>query len=102
MSTQTAPGNRDLQAPSRHARQHKARVKVELAMGEANLLDVLRDPPQSARLDKILLSLPWFGEARVERICTEARLYPRRLLARMSEQERGRLVLYLRKRGWIE
>lgn len=99
MSTGTLERPR-LSCDSLVVRQAKARTKEHLRDG-GDLIAVLRDPPQSLRLDEALLCVPRFGEYNLERLCRSADLYPRWRLSRMTERQLGRLVRALREAGIV-
>lgn len=97
----TATLSERLNGDSTAVRQAKSRAKRGLREGRVELVDVLRDPPQALRLDETLLALPGIRESKLRSTCEQTGLYARAHLDSLTEQERGRLVLFMRERGWI-
>ena len=76
-------------------RQQRAEIKQALRNGDANVVDLLVDPPEfllTARLSEILLAAPGYGQVRVSRLLTRFRISPVKAIGTLSERQRQELA----------
>ena len=81
-------------------RRARAELKRELAAGRIKLAQVLSDPPPSvrtARLRELLLAVPKFGPARVQRALAHCRIADAKTVAGLSDRQRSELIELLRR-----
>src|SRR2546423_12945094 len=79
-------------------RTRRASLKRDLKAGRTQIHGLLLDPPeylQTAKVFDLLLAVPKYGRAEVNRILTQGRLSPSQTIEGLSERQRGELVSYL-------
>lgn len=76
-------------------RSQRAQLKRDVAAGTVRIVDVLARPPEFAeteRVSALLLAVPKYGNARVTRLLTKARISDSKRLAGLSERQRAELI----------
>ena len=78
-------------------RTGRAQLKRELATDSVRIEDILAQPPEYARTQKVyelLLALPKYGPERVSRLLRQCRISHAKTLAGLSERQREALIAH--------
>jgi hypothetical protein len=81
-------------------RIRRAQLKRDLKAGDAEITDVLADPPMyllTAKVSDILMSVPKCGRVKVGRLLTIARVSSSKTVGGLSERQRSELVELFRR-----
>ena len=81
-------------------RTRRAKLKKDLRVGRANVQALLLDPPaylQSAKVADMLLSVPKYGQVKVNKILTQCRISPSKTIGGLSPRQRAELVGHFKK-----
>ena len=73
----------------------RAKLKNDLASGDADLAPLIVNPPEfvaSAKVVDLLVSLPRIGQVRARQILGRARIAPTKTLGGLTSRQRGELV----------
>lgn len=76
-------------------RTRRARLKRELKAGTADLISVLRDPPDyvaTAKVQELLLAAPRIGPVKANRITNRVRVSPSKTIGGMTVRQRAELL----------
>jgi hypothetical protein len=76
-------------------RTARAKLKKDLAAGNADLAPLIVNPPEfaaSAKVVDLLVSLPKIGQVRAQQILGRARIAPSKTLGGLTSRQRGELV----------
>lgn len=82
-------------------RSRRAQLKKDLRSGRANIQALLLDPPdylESAKVADMLLSVPKYGQVKVNKILTQCRISPSKTIGGLSPRQRTELVGYFKKK----
>jgi hypothetical protein len=83
-------------------RSQRAQLKKELKIGELDLIDVLKDPPEFLRTAKVIdliLVVPKFGRVKATRVLTRCRVSQSKTVGGLSDRQRSELIDALEARG---
>jgi len=75
----------------------RSKLKKDLAAGTVHIRDVLAKPPefaQAERLTVVLLALPGYGPARVNKLLLKTRISQSKRLGSLTERQRTELIQY--------
>ena len=81
-------------------RTRRAQLKKDLRSGKANIQALLLSPPDyilSAKVADMLLSVPKYGQVKVNKILTQCRISPSKTIGGLSPRQRTELVGYFKK-----
>jgi hypothetical protein len=81
-------------------RTKRAKLKKDLRAGRASIQTLLLDPPeyiQSAKVADMLLSVPKYGQVKVNKMLTQCRISPSKTIGGLSPRQRAELVSYFKK-----
>ena len=81
-------------------RTRRATLKKDLRTGKANIQALLLSPPeyiQSAKVADMLLSVPKYGQVKVNKILNQCRISPSKTIGGLSPRQRTELVSYFKK-----
>jgi hypothetical protein len=73
----------------------RAQLKRTLATGSVRITDILATPPECAKTQKVhdlLLALPKYGPARVNRLLAHCRISPSKTVVGLSDRQRNELI----------
>jgi hypothetical protein len=76
-------------------RHQRAEIKQGLRSSKIRIADLLVDPSPSlstARLSKVLLAVPGYGQVRVDRLLKRLRISPLKTIGALSDRQREELV----------
>ena len=76
-------------------RTARAKLKKDLASGDADLAPLIVNPPEfaaSAKVVDLLVSLPRIGQVRAHQILGRARIAPTKTLGGLTSRQRGELL----------
>ena len=76
-------------------RSGRARLKNELALGKAQIEEIIAQPPEPAKTAKVydlLLALPKIGPAKATRCLTHCRIAHQKTVGGLSERQRHDLI----------
>jgi hypothetical protein len=76
-------------------RTARAKLKKDLASGNADLAPLIDNPPEfvaSAKVVDLLVSLPKIGQVRAQQILGRARIAPTKTLGGLTSRQRGELL----------
>jgi hypothetical protein len=73
----------------------RAKLKKDLATGNADLAPLIANPPEfavSAKVVDLLVSLPKIGQVKAHQILSHARIAPTKTLGGLTSRQRGELL----------
>lgn len=100
LSEHTALQRRKALARANAVRTRRAALKAELRAGRTSLAPVLAEPPAylaTAKVSELLLVLPGYGPARVERLLARCRVSPSKTVAGLTSRQRQELLAALER-----
>ena len=83
-------------------RSRRAQLKKDLKSGDADILEVLTNPPEflmTAKVIDLLLVVPKFGRVKATRVLTRCRISQAKTVGGLSDRQRAELIELLQKRG---
>lgn len=83
-------------------RSRRARLKVDIAAGLADVRDLVRDPPEfvlTMRLRELLVARPGFGSEAANKVLLTARVSPTKSLGGLTDRQRSAVVAALTDQG---
>ena len=73
----------------------RAKLKKDLASGQADLAPLILKPPEfvaSAKVVDLLVSLPKIGQVKAHQILNHARIAPTKTLGGLTDRQQGELI----------
>lgn len=83
-------------------RSRRAQLKKELKSGDADIIEVLKNPPEyllTAKIIDLLLVVPKFGRVKATRVLTRCRISQAKTVGGLSDRQRAELIDLLNARG---
>jgi hypothetical protein len=77
----------------------RAQLKKELAAGTVRIEEILAQPPDCAKTERVsalLLAVPKYGQVRVSRLLTKTRISDSKRLGGLSDRQRTELIAHFR------
>jgi hypothetical protein len=81
-------------------RTRRAQLKKDLKAGRVAAIGVITDPPdwvETMHLRDLLLSVPKFGQVKVNRMLTQCHISPSKTIGGLSVRQRREIIDYLRR-----
>ena len=78
----------------------RAQLKKELATGVVRIDEILAQPPDCAKTERVsvlLLAVPKYGSVRVSRLLTKTRISDSKRLGGLSDRQRAELIAHFRR-----
>jgi hypothetical protein len=76
-------------------RAKRARLKKDLKAGRADIIDLLRNPPEylcTAKVFDILLAVPKYGRVKVNKMLRRCAVSPSKTIGGLSDRQRETLI----------
>jgi len=81
-------------------RVRRAQLKKDLKNGNAQIEQILRNPPgyvETAKVFDMLLAVPKYGRVKVNKVLQQCRISPSKTIGGLSQRQRTELVSMLRR-----
>jgi len=81
-------------------RVRRAQLKKDLKNGNAQIEQILRNPPvyvETAKVFDMLLAVPKYGRVKANKVLVQCRISPSKTIGGLSQRQRAELVSMLRR-----